>query len=149
MADNLTVYIDDLHSSTIDTLKNEGDGLFSLFIEPVVLAAIIGFSEGRKVTTSGKRREFPGSVFENNGFASYIYLMAVADADDPAVLKDGNEREWASVFSSYANGGYEIISEWQEANGGALIECLLDKMERKAMTILEKEGEEPPSIGPI
>lgn len=107
-----------------DSLK-----LFSNMAEVLVFAALLGVSEKRTKPVSDPRpNPIRFEVFENQKLDSYIYLIAVHEAEGFLLLEDEHIDSAIRNFESYAFGGLEIISEWVHNSGRGLFDAILDKM---------------------
>ncbi len=73
----------------------------------------MGFNGSRKVSLESYSRKEPDPVpqeqFRN---ANIIGLVALADSQDPAILRDDDEcdRRRVEIFQEYVNGGLEILA---------------------------------------
>ncbi len=57
--------------------------------------------------------EIDGRIFESHRQSEdLIYLIALAEKKDAEVLREGNEDAAIAVFEEYADGGFDILSEW-------------------------------------
>jgi dnd system-associated protein 4 len=93
--------------------------LFPTMRELQCFAAALGFQENRRNPLEGKTAEIDGRIFENSELATdMVYLIALAGAGDVNILQPEREDDAISVFEEFANGGFEILSEWFAANAG-------------------------------
>ena len=87
--------------------------LFPTIRELICFAALLGYSEGRRIPIDKDKgvEDISYQQFERGDSEDLIYLIALADTKDPSILKEGQERRCADVFEEYANGGLQIIHE--------------------------------------
>ena len=89
--------------------------LFPTIRELLCFAALLGFSEQRRVPLdrSAGVEDISYQQFERDSAAEdLLWTIAVAETQDTEVLRDGEEARCATIFEEYANGGFEIITEW-------------------------------------
>ena len=88
-------------------------GPFRTYADVVSFAAVVGFNGSRKVPLDSYSRKEPDPVpqeqFRN---ANIIGLVALADSQDPAILRDDDDcdRRRVEIFQEYVNGGLEILA---------------------------------------
>ena len=117
--------------------------------EAMVLGALIGFRYQRRFSVENPRPDpIRFSIFESGKLDSYIYLLGITVLGDLSKLGAGYEHELIAVFEEFANGGFQLISEWQ-AEGDSLYGAILKKMEQEALTLSSKTKLKGPSIEPI
>jgi dnd system-associated protein 4 len=96
--------------------------LFPTIRELLVFAALLGYSENRRVPldkTQGvidisyQQFEHPSS----DGADEIVYLIALSEEKDLTILRRGNENKCAEIFEEYANGGLEMIRSWLSETG--------------------------------
>lgn len=93
--------------------------LFPTIRELLCFAALLGYSEGRRLPLDRSQgvEDVSYQQFERGEAEDLIYLIALADTKDPEVLKDGEEDRCATIFEEYINGGLEIIAETMRRKG--------------------------------
>ena len=135
------------HACTIETLmkKNPDTGVqvFNTIKELQCFAAILGFDQkSRKKLDRSNCENIEWHTFENTKHDYFIYLIALAETMDMAILRqDFNNAEstvkgedMVRIFEEYANGGFEIIRPW-------LDKCPSDPYGDKAILLaMEKLG---------
>lgn len=94
--------------------------LFPTIRELLCFAALLGFSEGRRVPLDKSEglEDVSYQQFERGDAEDLIYLIALADTNDPDILRDGEEGRCAEIFEEYANGGLGIIKDALLRSGG-------------------------------
>lgn len=94
--------------------------LFPTIRELLCFAALLGYSEGRRVPLDAEAgvEDVSYQQFERGDAEDLIYLIALAETKDPDVLKDGEEGRCAQIFEEYANGGLQILREKMQRSGG-------------------------------
>ncbi len=122
--------------------------LFPTIRELLCFAALLGYSEGRKVPLdkSAGVEDISYQQFERGEAEDLIWLVALADTKNPEVLKDGEEVRCAEIFEEYANGGLYIIREALTSSGGEfaerdIVEMLMER------DFLDTEDSEPDVAG--
>lgn len=109
--------------------------LFPTIRELLCFAALLGFSEGRRVPldrTQGTE-DISYQQFERGDAENLIYLIALASEQDTNVLREGNEGQCAEIFEEYANGGMAIIKDSLLRAGG-------EYPDRALMGLLKEKG---------
>lgn len=94
--------------------------LFPTIRELLCFAALLGYSEGRRVPLDKSKgvEDVSYQQFERGDAEDLIYLIALADSRDPEILKDGEEGRCAEIFEEYANGGLGILKDLILRTGG-------------------------------
>ena len=109
------VYVSEDKAELVRNLRSaQGHtGPFRTYADVVSFAAVVGFNGSRKVPLASYSRKEPDPVpqeqFRN---ANIIGLVALADTQDPAILRDDDEcdRRRVEIFQEYVNGGLEILA---------------------------------------
>lgn len=108
--------------------------LFPTIRELLCFAALLGYSEGRRLPLdpSAGTEDVSYQQFERGDAEDLIYLVALAETKDPEILKDGEESRCAEIFEEYANGGLQILRDAMLRSGGEypdrdILELLLKK----------------------
>jgi dnd system-associated protein 4 len=109
------VYVSEDKAEFVRNLRaTQGNtGPFRTYADVVSFAAVVGFNGSRKVSLESYSRKEPDPVpqeqFRN---ANIIGLVALADSQDPAILRDDDEcdRRRVEIFQEYVNGGLEILA---------------------------------------
>lgn len=101
----------------VDKLPEIGKSLFPTIRELLSFAALLGYSEGRKIPLNSKlgTEDIGGSVYEHHEAMEIIYALAIAENNSSDILKEGREAECAKIYEEYANGGLELITDWLTA----------------------------------
>jgi len=94
--------------------------LFPTIRELLCFAALLGYSEGRRVPLDRNAgiEDVSYQQFERGDAEDLIYLIALAETKDPEILKDGEESRCAEIFEEYANGGFQILRDVMLQSGG-------------------------------
>ena len=94
--------------------------LFPTIRELLCFAALLGYSEGRRVPLDRSQgvEDVSYQQFERGDAEDLIYLIALADSRDPEILKDGEEGRCAEIFEEYANGGFGVLKDLILRTGG-------------------------------
>ena len=94
--------------------------LFPTIRELLCFAALLGYSEGRRLPLdpSAGTEDVSYQQFERGDAEDLIYLIALAETKDPAVLREGEEGRCAEIFEEYANGGLQILHDAMLQSGG-------------------------------
>jgi dnd system-associated protein 4 len=123
--------------------------LFPTIRELLCFAALLGFSEGRRVPLDRSEgvEDVSYQQFERGDSENLIYLIALAEAKNTNVIREGNEEECAGIFEEYANGGLAIIKDSLLRAGG-------EYPDRAIMALLREKGYLPmakaePDLGGI
>ncbi len=94
--------------------------LFPTIRELLCFAALLGYSEGRRIPLDRNTgiEDVSYQQFERGDAEDLIYLLALAETKDPDILKDGEESRCAEIFEEYANGGLQILRDVMLQSGG-------------------------------
>jgi dnd system-associated protein 4 len=114
------IHEDMVQRLAVQTLPGADRSLFPTIRELLCFAALLGYSEGRRVPldrTTGLE-DVSYQQFERGDAADLIYLIALAETKDPEILKDGEESRSAEIFEEYANGGLQILRDASLQSGG-------------------------------
>ena len=89
-----------------------GKKLFPTIREFLTFCALLGYRHGNKkpIDKSLGTEDIPGVIYEDTEALEFIWLIGISETADVNLLRDGNERECANIFETYANGGLELIS---------------------------------------
>lgn len=135
------VYEDIVQRLAAQSLPGTDRRLFPTIRELLCFAAILGYSENRRIPLDRSQgvEDVSYQQFEARPDAeNLIYLLALADRQDVQVLRDDNEDECAGIFEEYANGGLAIVKDYLLRDGGeypdrALMRLLREKGHLKAV----------------
>ena len=94
--------------------------LFPTIRELLCFAALLGYSEGRRIPLDRDAgvEDVSYQQFERGDAEDLIYLIALAETKNAEILKDGEESRCAEIFEEYANGGLQILREAMLQSGG-------------------------------
>ncbi|UKK94118.1 DNA phosphorothioation-associated protein 4 [Brucella anthropi] len=109
--------------------------LFPTIRELLCFAALLGYSEGRRIPLdrSEGTEDVSYQQFERRDAEDLIFLIALADSKDPEILKDGEESRCAEIFEEYANGGLQVIRDAMLRSGG-------EYPDRDILELLKRSG---------
>lgn len=109
--------------------------LFPTIRELLCFAALLGYSEGRRLPLdrSVGTEDVSYQQFERRDAEDLIFLIALAESKDPEILKDGEEGRCAEIFEEYANGGLQILRDAMLRSGG-------EYPDRDILELLKKSG---------
>lgn len=109
--------------------------LFPTIRELLCFAALLGYSEGRRIPLdrSEGTEDVSYQQFERRDAEDLIFLIALADSKDPEILKDGEEGRCAEIFEEYANGGLQVLRDAMLRSGG-------EYPDRDILELLKKNG---------
>ncbi|WP_192355958.1 DNA phosphorothioation-associated protein 4 [Mesorhizobium mediterraneum] len=130
------VYEDIVQRLAAQQLPGTDRRLFPTIRELLCFAAVLGYSESRKVPLDRSQgvEDVSYQQFEARPDAeSLIYLIALADAQDTGVLREDNEEECATIFEEYANGGLGVVKDYLLRDGG-------EYPDRALMRLLRERG---------
>jgi dnd system-associated protein 4 len=102
----------------VEHLEGLQKRLFPTIREFLCFAALLGFSEGRKIPLDSEAgvEDVSYQQFERGDAEDLIFAVSVADKGNVDILREGNETECAQIFEEYVNGGMFIVSEWLQAH---------------------------------
>lgn len=123
-----------------------GRPIFSTYMQVMVFAAMVGYSETRKRVdlNSGQRgSEIEESVFVKERLDGVAYLLALHEYSDGDILRDTRDNECWRVIESYAAAGLKLIDEWllDSATDIDGVDTLLARMKEKAARHVAQEPE--------
>jgi dnd system-associated protein 4 len=129
------VYEDMVQRLAITKLPDTDRALFPTIRELLCFAALLGYSEGRRVPLdrNAGTEDVSYQQFERGDAEDLIYLIALAETKDPEVLKDGEEGRCAEIFEEYANGGFQVLRDAMLRSGG-------EYPDRDILELLKKSG---------
>lgn len=109
--------------------------LFPTIRELLCFAALLGFSEKRRVPLDRSKgvEDVSYQQFERDDSHNLIFLIALAETEDPDILREGQEAQCAEIFEEYANGGLAIIKDHLLREGG-------EYPDRALMSMLRERG---------
>ncbi|KZX94529.1 hypothetical protein A3718_07375 [Erythrobacter sp. HI0019] len=109
--------------------------LFPTIRELLCFAALLGFSEKRRLPLDRSQgvEDVSYQQFERGDAENLIYLIALAETEDPDILREGEEGRCAEIFEEYANGGLAIIKDHLLREGG-------EYPDRALMSMLRERG---------
>ncbi len=114
------IHEDMVQRLAMQKLPNTNRTLFPTIRELLCFAALLGYSEKRRIPLDKDEgaEDISYQQFERGEAEDLIYLIALAETKDPEILKDGEESRCAEIFEEYANGGLNIIDEALRRGGG-------------------------------
>jgi dnd system-associated protein 4 len=129
------VYEDIVQRLAGQPLPDSDRRLFPTIRELLCFAALLGFSEDRKLPLDRSQgtEDISYQQFERGDAENLIYLIALASEEDTNVLREGNEGQCAEIFEQYANGGLAIIKDSLLRAGG-------EYPDRALMSLLKEKG---------
>ena len=109
--------------------------LFPTIRELLCFAALLGYSEGRRIPLDRDAgvEDVSYQQFERGEAEDLIYLIALAETKNPEILKDGEESRCAEIFEEYANGGLQVLRDATLQSGG-------EHPDRDILELLLKSG---------
>ena len=128
----------------VEKLNGARWSLFPTIRELLCFAALLGYSEGRRVPLDRSQgvEDVSYQQFERGDAEDLIYLIALAETKDPSVLKDGEEGRCATIFEEYVNGGLEVIRTAMRQGGGEFPDRdILELLKQRDYMELEPEEE--------
>ena len=114
------VYEDIVQKLAAVPLPDSDRRLFPTIRELLCFAALLGYSEGRRVPLDRSQgvEDISYQQFERGDAEHLIFLIALAESQDTDVLREGEEVRCAEIFEEYANGGLGIIKDFLLRSGG-------------------------------
>lgn len=106
---------------SMQNVPNSGRKLFPTIRELLCFAALLGFSERRRVPLDREAgvEDISYQQFERDPAAEdLLWTIAVAETQDTEILREGEEARCAEIFEEYANGGLGLIKDFMLRNGG-------------------------------
>jgi len=128
------IYEDVVQKLASTALPGSERRLFPTIRELLCFAAVLGFSEQRRVPLDRSQgvEDVSYQQFERGDAENLIFLLALAETEDVDILREGEEAKCAEIFEEYANGGLAIIKDHLLRAGGeypdrALMSMLRDR----------------------
>lgn len=128
------VYEDVVQRLATEPLPGTTRRLFPTIREVLCFAALLGYSERRRVPLDRSQgvEDVSYQQFERGDAEDLIFMIALAEVQDISVLREGEEPRCAEIFEEYANGGLSIIKDYLLRSGGeypdrALMSLLREK----------------------
>ena len=122
------VYIDESGSDVYRQLKSGAnaqpeDAPFETFKDLFMLAACLGFRNGRRIRTHKPDSEFRVSVFSEDDLAILKALVIAETGDVDVLIRDG---EILAIAEEYANAGIYEVKAYLIDEGGRPLWNLVD-----------------------
>ncbi|MYA48225.1 MAG: DNA phosphorothioation-associated protein 4 [Candidatus Dadabacteria bacterium] len=129
------IHEDLVQKLAVQKLNGAQRSLFPTIRELLCFAAILGYSENRRIPLDKDEgvEDISYQQFERGDAEDLVYLIALAEEKDPEILRDGNEGSCAEIFEEYANGGLQVIQEALVRGGG-------EYPDRDIMEMLKEKG---------
>jgi dnd system-associated protein 4 len=129
------VYEDIVQRLAAQSLPGTDRRLFPTIRELLCFAAVLGYSEGRRVPIDRSLgvEDVSYQQFERGEAENLIYLIALADVRDVNVIREDNEEECARIFEEYVNGGLGLVKDYLLRDGG-------EYPDRALMRLLHERG---------
>ncbi len=129
------VHEDMVQKLAVQKLNDAQRAIFPTIRELLCFAAILGFSENRRIPLDKDKgvEDISYQQFERGDSEDLIYLIALAESKDANILRDGNENSCAEIFEEYVNGGLQVIEEALVRGGG-------EYPDRDIMEMLREKG---------
>jgi len=136
------------HEALTQRLTVSGTTIFSYLKDLMVFAAMVGYSENKRVSLSGPTIEISLDTYSSDQKDGFIYLLGLIETRRGICLKNENLRETVKVFEEYCNGGLYIITDWLDQNPSDPIglDTLLDKVFEKLTKNRREQGIAPHEI---
>lgn len=115
------VHEDLVQQLSMQNIPGSDRKLFPTIRELLCFAALLGFSEERRVPLDRSQgvEDISYQQFERETAAEdLLWTIAVAETGDVEVLREGEETRCAQIFEEYANGGLGLIKAFMLRNGG-------------------------------
>jgi dnd system-associated protein 4 len=113
------------HRELIETLTSKdfetGAAPFPTIKALQCYAAMLGFESSRREPLNTKDLDnIDWTTFQNDGYAQYIYLIALANSEDVSVLKYDIDKsiphspslDMVEIFEEYSHAGFKILQNW-------------------------------------
>lgn len=142
------IHEDMVQRLAMQKLPNTERTLFPTIRELLCFAALLGYSEKRRVPIDKDKgvEDVSYQQFERGDAEDLIYLIALAETRDPEILKDGEESRCAAIFEEYTNGGLHILGEALRRGGGEYPDRdILELLKERGY--LSREEDEPDVSG--
>ncbi len=137
------LYEDIVQRLAAQSLPGTDRRLFPTIRELLCFAAVLGYSEGRKVPLDRSQgvEDVSYQQFERGDAENLIYLIALADSQDINTVREDNEDECARIFEEYANGGLGLIKDYLLREGGEYPDRAIMRLlhERGYMKVVQSE----------
>src|SRR4051812_38581858 len=114
------IYEDIVQRLAVQNVPGMDRRLFPTIRELLCFAALLGFSENRRTPLDRSEgiEDVSYQQFERGDAEDLIFMIALADAQDANILREGEEGKCAEIFEEYANGGLAIIKDILLREGG-------------------------------
>ena len=132
------------------TIPGSDRKLFPTIRELLCFAALLGFSEKRRVPLDRAAgvEDISYQQFERDPAAEdLLWTIAVAETQDTEVLREGEEARCAEIFEEYANGGLALIKDFLLRNGGEYPDRALMALLKERKYLQPSQAE--PDLGAI
>ncbi len=144
------IYEDIVQRLAMQNVPGADRKLFPTIRELLCFAALLGFSEQRRVPLDRSQgvEDISYQQFEREPAAEdLVYTIALAETLDTGILREGEESRCAEIFEEYANGGLAIIKDSLLRSGGEYVDRALMALLRERGYLSNLENE--PDLGAI
>lgn len=137
------IYEDVVQKLAATPLPGSERRLFPTIRELLCFAALLGFSEQRRVPLdrSAGVEDVSYQQFERGDAENLIFLIALAETMDADILREGEEARCAEIFEEYANGGLAIVKDHLLRAGGEYPDRALMAMLRERNYLVPAQAE--------
>jgi dnd system-associated protein 4 len=97
-------------------ISETGAPVFPTIMDLLIFAAGVGLTVKRRIAVPSTGKAVPYRIFENNQKDGYIFLVALAEKENAAILAVENDDEIIKIFEEYAAGGLEQTATWLNEN---------------------------------
>ena len=95
--------------------------------------------------TDERGHEVPERIFQEQ--MGHVYSLAIRVEESSKILREDRDGDCWRIFEDYADGGFDVISQWQRDHAGDIdmVDTLLMYISEKAAEIApDEEGVLPP-----
>lgn len=90
-----------------------GRPIFPTIRDLLCFAAVLGFHFARRTPLGTQVTELDSrTIINHQPTFDTVCLVALAGAKKAEILREDNENDMIAIFEEFANGGFEIISQW-------------------------------------
>jgi len=125
------------HEADYKALKEGEQGTFETYKDILMMAACIGFRDGRRESFSSSAEPIEWDVFSESIDLPIVNAMALLETEDPNVLlsDDATMDRKFTILEEYANGGFDTLKR-------RILESRLDPLDALIELIFEAEDDD-------
>jgi dnd system-associated protein 4 len=137
-ADLVKKYVHDNH-------PHSGRGLFETIKDLMYFCALLGYDDGNRTPLEVYKEygvdDIQAHIFTNDKNVGIIFAIALVEEKSASIFKEEKEEEMIQIFEEYANRGFEILEQWQNASDNTGEDSLMSGLLSNGFFEVESESD--------